>query len=84
MNTFTVKPDKRFVDIASKMSSIQGLIESIIDVESNVPRMSEYVDDLIRISNSLGNMKSQIGEMMGDLILDEIDSVLRQQSANLS
>lgn len=70
-----IKLDNSLIDMASKVSQLQDDIQNYIDNQNgNDPRVNDFVDSLLNIQDSLSNIKGQIGDQIGGLIIDQIDN----------
>lgn len=71
-----IKPDNRLIEIASKVSQLQDIIQAYIDdnQEEKDPRIKDFVEELTNTQNYLSDVKGNIGNQIGGLIIDLIDN----------
>ena len=71
-----IKPDNRLIEIASKVSQLQYIIQAYIDdnQEEKDPRIKDFVEELTNTQNYLSDVKGNIGNQIGGLITDQIDN----------
>lgn len=75
MNT-EIKPNSRLVKMAYHISQLQDEVQSVIDEtqENNDLRMSDFAERLTEIQNYLSDIKGEVGDQIGGLIIDDIDN----------
>lgn len=78
-----IMPDRDLLQFAESISRLQDKIQSYINTnqEKNDPRMNDYLDRMLDFQNQLSDMKGEIGEQIGGLIIDQIDNAITQNGA---
>ena len=81
-----IKPNSRLVKMAYYISQLQDEAQAIISEteENNDLRMSDFTERLLNIQNTLSDIKGDIGDQIGGLIIDQIDDVVYKHKTELS
>lgn len=73
MNT-EIKPNSRLVKMAYYISQLQDEIASFIDTnKKDDPRIDSFAKRLTDIEGYISDLKGEIGEQIGGMIIDSID-----------
>lgn len=81
-----IKPNSRLVKMAYYISQLQDEAQAIISEteENNDLRMSDFTERLLNIQNTLSDIKGDIGDQIGGLIIDQIDDDVYKHKTELS
>ena len=81
-----IKPNSRIVKMAYYISQLQDEAQAIISEteENNDLRMSDFTERLLNIQNTLSDIKGDIGDQIGGLIIDQIDDDVYKHKTELS
>ena len=84
--TTEIKPNSRLVKMAYYISQLQDEAQAIISEteENNDLRMSDFTERLLNIQNTLSDIKGDIGDQIGGLIIDQIDDDVYKHKTELS
>lgn len=74
-----IKPNNRLVKMAYYISQLQDEVASFINANKKDDlRIDNFAERLTDVEGYLSNLKGEIGEYIGGLILDDIDRSLTQ------
>lgn len=72
-----IKPNSRLIKMAYYISQLQDEAQAVINEteKNNDLRMSDFAERLTEIQNTLSDIKGEIGDQIGGLIIDDIDNL---------